>query len=301
MARIRTIKPEFWQNEDLACISLHARLLAIALLNYADDSGYFQANPALVRAACFPFDDDSTNTRRSLDELSEIGYIQLKDCSGKHIGKVLTFSLHQRIDRPVKSKIADLFDSHESAKTLVESGKKDTRRQLVEDSTNTRRILDEDSSTGKEQGKERNREKETETEADYAQAREIDVEDFFEEKKEFDFELKIPDGIPSTPGGAPATPWDEKPVKQLLQELQEDMQFIESLERMYKIDRSIIPEWMDAYELWKCARDGPVARLRDVRTHFLHWLRGRDLTKKAKVFKDESTSNPDRGIDKDDC
>ncbi len=40
MARIRTIKPTFWTDEDMADISEAACLLAIGLLNYADDEGY---------------------------------------------------------------------------------------------------------------------------------------------------------------------------------------------------------------------------------------------------------------------
>ncbi|HBS0572930.1 TPA: DnaT-like ssDNA-binding domain-containing protein, partial [Klebsiella pneumoniae] len=48
MARIRTIKPEFWTDEDMAEVSEPACLLAIGLLNYADDEGYFNANPKLI-------------------------------------------------------------------------------------------------------------------------------------------------------------------------------------------------------------------------------------------------------------
>lgn len=142
MARIRTIKPEFWQNESLSKVSLHSKLLAIALLNHSDDEGYFMANAALVRAACFPFDDTSTNVLRSLDELSSIGYIEVKTCGEKRIGYVVKFGCHQRIDRPQESKLKPVF---------IES---------ISDSTNARRGLDEDShqeqgtGKGKEQGKE---------------------------------------------------------------------------------------------------------------------------------------------------
>ena len=59
MARIRTIKPEFWTDEDLSEVSEAACLLAIGLLNYADDEGYFNANPKLVKAAVFPIREQS--------------------------------------------------------------------------------------------------------------------------------------------------------------------------------------------------------------------------------------------------
>ena len=109
MARIRTIKPEFWQNEQLASVGLHARLLAIALLNHADDKGLFLANPQLVRAACFPFEEDSKNVLGSLRDLSRIGYIEVRDCGGKQVGRICKFLDHQRIDKPQKSKLVDIF------------------------------------------------------------------------------------------------------------------------------------------------------------------------------------------------
>ncbi|STW12989.1 primosomal protein I [Klebsiella pneumoniae subsp. rhinoscleromatis] len=59
MARIRTIKPEFWTDEDMAEVSEPACLLAIGLLNYADDEGYFNANPKLIKAAVFPIREPS--------------------------------------------------------------------------------------------------------------------------------------------------------------------------------------------------------------------------------------------------
>ena len=109
MARIRTIKPEFWQSEALASVSEHARLLAIALLNHADDCGYFLANVSLVRAACFPFDEHSKKVLGSLQELSKIGYIDIRECDGKPIGRVLKFIEHQRIDKPQKSKLEAVY------------------------------------------------------------------------------------------------------------------------------------------------------------------------------------------------
>jgi len=112
MARIRTIKPEFWQNEQLASLSEHARLLAIALLNHADDEGYFLANQSLVRAACFPFEEHSKKVLGSIQELSSVGYIEVRECSGKSIGFICKFSVHQRIDKPQKSKLSTVFQAN---------------------------------------------------------------------------------------------------------------------------------------------------------------------------------------------
>lgn len=151
MARIRTIKPEFWQNEHLASVSEHARLLAIALLNHSDDKGYFLANPALVRSACFPFEENSEKVRGSLQELSGIGYIEVRNCGGKAIGSICKFLDHQRIDKPQKSKLAAVFESA-SAENPTEDGENG-------DSRNIPGTVAEASKTG--QRPERNREQGT--------------------------------------------------------------------------------------------------------------------------------------------
>jgi hypothetical protein len=132
MARIRTIKPEFWSHPLLGKQDDSTKLMAISLLNFADDEGYFHAEPNLVRGFCRPFDDNSTITRRCLDNLSKIGYISI--CENENygpIGRIETFTQHQRIDRANESKLKDYY------------------------STNARRTLDEQSTEeGKGKGKE---------------------------------------------------------------------------------------------------------------------------------------------------
>ena len=104
--RIRTIKPEFWMHEGLCGKSEFTRLLAIALLNWADDEGYFLANPVLIRGQVFPFLDDSTKIPRALQDLSSVGWIDLgSDDQGRSVGKIKNFSKHQRVDKPNASKL----------------------------------------------------------------------------------------------------------------------------------------------------------------------------------------------------
>lgn len=121
MARIRTIKPEFWQDEDLATVSSDALLLAIGLLNQSDDEGYFKAHPALLKAAIFPFREDYGMTTVLLPELSKLGYLSLFNGSdGKSYGQVINFAKHQVINKPRPSKIRALcLFSEESGSTTV--------------------------------------------------------------------------------------------------------------------------------------------------------------------------------------
>ena len=104
-------------HEGLASCSEFARLLAIALLNWSDDEGYFMANPILIRGQVFPFLDDSKIIPRSLQDLSRVGWIQLgKDDQGRDVGMVKNFAKHQRVDKPKPSSIKGNFRIQDQSK-----------------------------------------------------------------------------------------------------------------------------------------------------------------------------------------
>ena len=109
MARIRTIKPDFWKHEELSALPEATHMLAAALLNYADDEGYFNANPKLVQSECCPLREPSVSIQDSLTQLANVGYIRVgKAGDGKLYGHVVHFNDHQRINRPTESKIKSL-------------------------------------------------------------------------------------------------------------------------------------------------------------------------------------------------
>ena len=107
--RIRTVKEDFWKSETMASVGPFSRLAAIALLNFADDKGFFILNIPVIRGALFPFEEDSRNVLGAIKDLSRIGYIRTgKSEDGKEIGHIVNFSKHQRIDKPQASKIEGL-------------------------------------------------------------------------------------------------------------------------------------------------------------------------------------------------
>lgn len=111
MPRIRTVKPEFWSSESLSSVSETAVILAVALLNYADDEGYFNAHPKLVRAFAFPIREPNITVTESMQELASIGYITIfKTDAGKNIGLVEGLTTHQRISKPKSSTYRALTD-----------------------------------------------------------------------------------------------------------------------------------------------------------------------------------------------
>ena len=108
MARIRTVKPEFWMNEDLASVSESARLLAIGVLNLADDEGWLKCHPKLIEGSLFPFSEPSVSVHECLIQLQNIGYLAIyKSVDGKEYAHVVKFNEHQKINRPTPSKIKD--------------------------------------------------------------------------------------------------------------------------------------------------------------------------------------------------
>lgn len=126
MARIRTVKPEFWSHPVMSKASDEARLGAIGLLNLADDEGYFLASPGVVRSFIWPLDEDSTKARRVLDELSRLGYVEVRQHAEQgEVGRVTHFARHQRVDRANPSKLKAYFNSTKDRRTLDEQSSTD--------------------------------------------------------------------------------------------------------------------------------------------------------------------------------
>jgi hypothetical protein len=107
--RIRTLKPGFFSSEDLSSISPESHLLAAGVLCISDDSGFFNANPALIKADVFPLRETSVSIQDMLSELVRVGYVRIGTGEDRRrYGQVVKFTEHQRINRPTPSKIKDL-------------------------------------------------------------------------------------------------------------------------------------------------------------------------------------------------
>src|SRR5690606_37986802 len=101
MARIRSIKPEFWSSEQVMECSPMARLLFIGLWNFCDDAGNHVNSERTIKAQVFPGDDiTSADVRRMLDELSSNDLIACYVHEGKDYLHVTSWKKYQRIDRP---------------------------------------------------------------------------------------------------------------------------------------------------------------------------------------------------------
>ncbi len=86
-------------------------LFAGALVNYADDEGYFNANPVLVKAGTNPLREDKTPIETQLEQLERIGYIEVRREGIKCYGWIVKFDEHQRVSHAAPSKIKSKFES----------------------------------------------------------------------------------------------------------------------------------------------------------------------------------------------
>ena len=120
MARIRTIKPEFWEDEKLAKLPVYARLLFIGTWNFADDNGVLLANPILMKSHIFPYEDIGISTISEwIDMLVENGMLIRTTYNGKDYLVIRKFLIHQKINRksiriniplPVVLKVIDEYN-----------------------------------------------------------------------------------------------------------------------------------------------------------------------------------------------
>lgn len=93
MARIRTIKPEFFTSEDIVSLSPLARLLYIALWCEADREGRLAWKPRTFKMRYLPIDDCSIE-----DLCSELITAQLVKLYGDGFAVIPKFKLHQHLN-----------------------------------------------------------------------------------------------------------------------------------------------------------------------------------------------------------
>jgi hypothetical protein len=100
MARIRTIKPEFWTSEQIVECSMSARLLFIGLWNFCDDNGVHPYTIKTIKMEVFPGDEIKLSTIENwMNELEKNGLIKTYHIDDKRY-LLVTGWQHQKIDRP---------------------------------------------------------------------------------------------------------------------------------------------------------------------------------------------------------
>lgn len=94
MARIRTIKPEFFTNEQLGEIPFQWRLLFVGLWTHADREGRLQDRPVRLKAMLFPYDD--LDVDEGLGCLANAGLITRYERAGLRLIAIPKWAKHQQ-------------------------------------------------------------------------------------------------------------------------------------------------------------------------------------------------------------
>jgi hypothetical protein len=107
VARIRSLKPEFFRSPSMASVSVHARLTFEALWCHADDEGRYRYEPALLKADAWPLDDDVTakHVEVYVAELIEVAAVCRYESGGKRYLHVVRWVEHQKISHPATSRL----------------------------------------------------------------------------------------------------------------------------------------------------------------------------------------------------
>lgn len=106
--KIRNLKPSFWKHSMHKRISTECALVAVAMLNYADDEGRFLIEPDVMQGDMFPLRKDM-NIAQHIEELAkpENGWLQLYealvDNEKRRYGLIKNFKKHQWINKPTPS------------------------------------------------------------------------------------------------------------------------------------------------------------------------------------------------------
>lgn len=100
MARIRSIKPDFWSDEKNSELSDSCALFFIALWNFADDEGKIPKSPRQI--ALWTRRWGIEKSRKFIEKLLENGMLR-QSCDQKWL-QVVNWT-HQRINRPLQPKV----------------------------------------------------------------------------------------------------------------------------------------------------------------------------------------------------
>lgn len=96
MARIRTIKPEFFTSEDIVSLTPLARLFYVGLWCEADREGRLDWKVGTLKMRYLP--GDSCDVQELANELISAGLVVIYEVDGKHYAEIPSFTKHQVIN-----------------------------------------------------------------------------------------------------------------------------------------------------------------------------------------------------------
>jgi hypothetical protein len=106
--RIRSIKPEWLEDERLVMLKPGARTLSVALLVLADDQGRGRFVPTVMAARIFP--GNPGIFPGSFWDLASVGFVRVYEVDGQRYWEIRNWEKHQRVDKPAKPRVPAPLD-----------------------------------------------------------------------------------------------------------------------------------------------------------------------------------------------
>jgi len=132
VARIRTIKPEYWTDERVGECSVSARLLFVATWNFADDHGGLDRSSKQLKAQAFPY--DNIDCEPLVQELLKAGLLIEYEVGGKKYLHIKGFRTHQKVEKPARPRIPVYDNSPSPPRVLPESSPESSGSSLGRES-----------------------------------------------------------------------------------------------------------------------------------------------------------------------
>jgi hypothetical protein len=138
VARIRTIKPEFFTSEDIVSLTPLARLFYVSLWCEADREGRFEWKPRTLKMRYLPADDCDISAL--CQELIDGGMVVLYEADGRTYAHIPGFTRHQVINnreqesdipeppKPSSDRVRDASLTRESGRKEGKEGKEGNTR-----------------------------------------------------------------------------------------------------------------------------------------------------------------------------
>lgn len=108
MARIRSLKPEAFESETLALVTVYAERTFYGMSTQADDRGRLADKPAVINGKLWAVRSEqephsAKDLEAELEQLESVGLIcRYVGCDGKAYLHLVTWDDHQRVDKPGK-------------------------------------------------------------------------------------------------------------------------------------------------------------------------------------------------------
>lgn len=127
MARIRTIKPDFFIDDKVGELTVIARLLFVGLWCLADREGRLEDNPKKIKVQILPY--DKTDCDAVLDEIAGKEMIVRYEVEGKNFIQINNFLKHQRPHHTEKDSDLPDFNGEITVKQPSMDGEKKVGRE----------------------------------------------------------------------------------------------------------------------------------------------------------------------------